>query len=279
MGLFDKLFGKSEKKKESPEPERKYVGHKQEWDSYLTHVDQVIGSIMLDLGLYEIAPLKDRSTCIWLAVTMNNPREDGLSSNEESKTLYEIEDELVSNLVKKHNAVFAGRLTSNKVRSFYFYVNDPTSYDRTIASCMNKFANYSYDYGKKTDKDWEGYFDFLYPLPEQYQSMLNRRVIHNMEKNGDDLVTPREVDHFLYFKSDKDMGAFLAAIEDKDFKIINKGKKEDASDEYAYQLNISRTDKIDYQSIDEYVLDLWHLARENNGIYDGWGSVIIKKED
>jgi len=36
-----------------------------------------------------------------------------------------------------------------------------------------------------------------------------------------------------------------------------------------------REDKVDYDSVDEYVLPLWSLAVEHDGNYDGWETGIV----
>jgi uncharacterized protein (TIGR01619 family) len=270
MGLFDKLF------KKKPAELTAETGYNEEWDFYFSNVDDKFSSIAVDLGLNKIAPIDKQTNLVWISITMNNPRPDGLSSNEESGILGEIEDALDTELKNKFEATYCGRLTSNNFRDLYFFLEDSTLYDKAISDIMVAYPNYSYDYGIKDDPNWTGYFDFLYPLPNQMQSIQNRRVVDNLESNGDKLTKKRPVFHWLYFRTDEDREMLLKKIESENFEIINKSF-DDSFGEYGYGLQLSRVDNVDLNSVDEYVLQLWQLAGECNGEYDGWETSIEKE--
>jgi uncharacterized protein (TIGR01619 family) len=274
MGLFDKFFGKKETESK-PEAPNSNPSHEEEWDFYFSNVDDILGSFYVDLGLAKIAPLSEKPNLVWVSVNMNNHREDGLSSNEEFNILAAIEDKLQELIVSKHNSIYAARLTTDGRRDFYFYMGDTTLYDKTISESMVAYPSYTFDFGIKEDRLWESYFDFMYPNRRQFQSLQNRRVVDNLEKNGDTLTKPRQVDHWIYFKTENDRKAFLSEIESLNFNIISEHEKTSFGD-FPYKLHISRVDKVDLDSVDEYVLDLWQLAEECNGDYDGWETSVEK---
>jgi uncharacterized protein (TIGR01619 family) len=275
MGLFDKLFGKKEQEIQSEKLIANLV-HEEEWDFYFSNVDDIIGSFYVDLGLAKVAPLNDKPNLIWLSLKMNNPREDGLSSNDEFDKLAAIEDRLQEFVSSKHNSIYVGRLTSNNHRDFYFYFGDTTFYDKTISEAMVAFPSYTYEFGFKEDKEWETYLEFIYPNPRQYQSIQNRRVVENLQSNGDPLTKQRQVDHWIYFKTQNDRQTFLIKIKDEGFQIINECTIEDDSD-LPYSLQIARVDNVDINSVNDYTLNLWELAGECNGDYDGWETSIEKE--
>lgn len=268
MGLRNKIFNKETKQIVTTQ------GHQENWDFYFNNVDKIIGSFFIDLGLIKIAPIKDKTNLIWISISMNNPKEDGLSSNEESQTLFEIEDNLVKNIKTKHKAIYVGRLTSNSKRELYFYSGDTTLYDKTISESTVKYPMYEYDYTLKDDKDWDTYQEFLYPTPQQFQCIQNRHVVEQLEKEGDKLIKEREVDHWIYFKSESDRTEFLELIKNDGFTIIYNGY--DKTYEYPYSLQIKRIDKVDQNSVDEYVIYLWKAANDCNGDYDGWETSVEK---
>jgi len=275
MGLFNKFFKiKTDQTQEQQLP--LVVKHNEEWDFYFSDVDDIIGSFYIDLGLAKVAPLKSYSNLIWVSAKMNNPQSDGLSSNEESNILYQIEDRLINFISKNHQAIYTGRLTSNGRRDFYFYFVDPFLHDKTIAESMIAFPYYEYDFGIKDDIKWDHYFEFQYPLPRQFQSIQNRRVLDQLEKKGETLVKERQVDHWLYFKTSNDKDAFLQKIKNDRFNIID----DDYNIIYGaspYRLHISRIDKVDFNNVDNYTLYLWELAQECNGEYDGWETSVEKE--
>jgi len=247
--------------------------YKEDWDYYLSKVDGVIGSFFVDLGLRKIAPVADRPNMVWVSITMQNPREDGLSSNEECNLLYEIEDNLVNNIADRHGAIYAGRLTSDGMRQLFFYFGDMSSCEETITQSMSKYPAYEFKYGNKEDKEWNVYIDFMHPSPRQCQIIMNGRVIRNLEKHGDNLTKERMVDHWIYFKSENDMKNYIAEIESQNFQVIDSHQ----NDEKIYVLNIERVDKVDYHSVNDYTLYLWELAGKHNGNYDGWGCNVVKE--
>lgn len=273
MGLFDKLFGKTNPEK--PTTTQPEVEHQQEWEFYFSNVNDMLGSLFVDLGLHRVAPLADRPNIVWVSINMNDPREDGLSSQEESGLLIEIEDALVGKMTSTHNSIYVGRLTSAGDRDFYFYLGDTTLYDKTVSDVMVAYPKYNFDFGTKEDKQWSDYFDFLYPLPQQFQSIQNRRVVDQLEAGGDNLTKPREVFHWLYFKSDIDRETFLERIKNDNFSIVDKGNDKSWG-EFAYSLQIKRVDNVDLESVDEYVIYLWTIATELGADYDGWETSVEK---
>jgi uncharacterized protein (TIGR01619 family) len=253
--------------------------HTEEWDFYFCRVDDKPASIYLDLGLKEVAPVKDKGNIFWVSIQMNNPKEDGLSSSEESDFLWEIEDQLIASINLKHAAVYAGRLTHNGARDYYFYFGDEVLMDKTVSDVMVNFPAYEYDFGIKENDNWDSYFNFLYPSPRDYQSIMNRRVLTQLEKNGDKLTESREVDHWIFFKSDADRKMFEDEVLKRNFRI----KVKDFSKEYGenpYKLVITRGDKVGWKDIDKYTIELWELANQFHGDYDGWECpIIIEKKD
>lgn len=274
MGLLNRFFKiKTVKTNNSQLPLT--IKHNEEWDFYFSNVDDVLGSFYIDLGLAKMAPLASYSNLVWISVKMNNPQNDGLSSNEESDVLFQIEDRLTDFINRKHQAIYTGRLTSNRRRDFYFYLTDQLLYDKTISEAMVAFPDYDYDFSIREDINWSHYLEFQYPLPRQFQSIQNRRVLYELEKQGDKLVKERRVDHWLYFKTSADKEIFLQ-------KIINDGFNvgdDDYNIQYGaspHRLRIFRIDKVDFEHIDDYTLYLWELAQICNGDYDGWETSVEK---
>ncbi|WP_213278938.1 DUF695 domain-containing protein [Chryseobacterium indologenes] len=274
MSFFNKIFGKPNNK-QATMLSASETNNKEDWDFYFTNVDGNLASIFVDLGLITMAPMKDKPNIVWVSIQMNNPREDGLSSKEESTLLCDIEDALVSKVSSKHNSIYIGRLTSAGHRDLYFYSGDTMLYDRTISEVMVSYPKYEFEYGSKEDKEWSGYLDFLYPTPTQMQTIQNRRVIDQLEKNGDDLTKAREVDHWIYFKTETDREAYIEQISNNGFSIVEKGYNKEL-DETPFVLHIKRMDNVDQNSVDDYVIYLWKLANELNADYDGWETSIEK---
>ena len=138
---------------------------------------------------------------------------------------------------------------------------------------MQSYNGHVYTVRLTKDEKWNRYFNFLYPEPEQLQSIKNRKVLEELESNGDDLSKERQVDHWIYFKTENDRSAFLKSIDKENYAVVTSDFLASSAD-YPHRLHISRTDKIDQLSIDKVVLHLRRLAQKHNGDYDGWETSI-----
>lgn len=256
MGIFSNLFGQKK--------------HVEEWNFYMTNIEDKLASIYIDLELHKHIPLKEKSNLCWIAIKLNNPTENGLTTNEESKTLFEIEDKILEILNPK-NTIYGGRLTSDGFRDFYFYSKDINEFKNNAQKIADKYKDYEFIIDTKIDKNWSGYLD-IYPNEMDFQIISNREVVENLEKNGDHLAKPREVFHWIYFKKEVDRQKYVDLVKKNDFDVVNENynKKE----KLPFSVQIKRIDKVGYGDIDDYTLYLWKLAKENNGDYDGWETSV-----
>lgn len=247
--------------------------YRPDWDIYTCHIEDGPAVIGLDLDLRRFAPLKEKPNAVYISVYLNNPREDGFPRGDEFALMGEIEDSLVENLQSKLNAHFVGRTFSNGVRDFYFYAGNTLLHDKFIADTMINFPNYKYDYGVKEDKNWELYFDFLFPDVYEFQRIQNRKVLRTLQKHGDIKEKERPIDHWINFRNEADKSLYWERIKDIGFKIEEESKTPDP--EFPVKLHISRVDKADEPNINEVVMTLWELAKELNANYDGWETCIV----
>jgi uncharacterized protein (TIGR01619 family) len=272
MVLSNRLLGQI-KIDNSTKSNQLNMAHKEEWEVYIDNDGDDLASYLVDIGLHSVAPIKSKSHIVWITLTMNNPRKDGLSSQEESGLLNEIEDALFGKITSKYNSIYVGRLASEGERHLYFYFEDTTLYDKTIEEAMIAFPKYKFEFGTKQDATWTYYFEFLYPRPHHIQTIQNRRVVQQLEKGGDKLTKSREVFHWIYFKSDEDREKFIDKIKNDNFLVVEKDYDKTWG-EFSYKLQIKRVDKVDLNSVNEYVIYLWELANELNAEYDGWETSI-----
>lgn len=245
-----------------------------DWAFYFSNVDDKHSSISTDLGLTKVAPIRTQPYIVYISIKMKSPREDGLSSSEEASILWEMEDEVNANL-EAQNAEFTsvGRLTSSGFRDLYFFGSNAMIMEKIIDETMIKFSDYEFDIGSREDKEWKSYFEFLYPLPRQMQSIQNFRVVDIIQKGGDDLSKEREVFHWIYFRDINKLKEFEKYTMGQGFKTLSIGNSDG---EFNYVLQISRVDKVGFNDIDEYTIDLWEKAKEFEGEYDGWETSIEK---
>jgi len=77
---------------------------------------------------------------------------------------------------------------------------------------LNQFKGYEFDSGWKEDPNWAKYVEVLYPSEENRQCMENRKVLDVLEQKGDKLERPRDVWHWIYFRTDTDREQFFESV-------------------------------------------------------------------
>lgn len=250
----------------------------QKWDFFMCRIEGAPASIRTNLALIEVAPLEGLSQRLQFYIKMQNPRPDGLSSNEEYPILCDIED-AIGEKAGAAGAVSAGVVKSEGFLELWFYTQNAEALAKTCEEALQTFEGYQSGYNIAEDPEWEDYFDFLYPDEFSYQTMQNRKVLMQLEKNGDKMEVPREIDHFFYFKEAAQQQAFAKEAEAKGFKVrfnddefVEDRKAE--GKEYPYMVEATREDSP--LAIDDIVWDLLELASPFEGNYDGWGCVNVQ---
>ena len=251
----------------------------EDWGGYLCRwSDGQLASVRLNLGLalLEFDPQVKYTKRIQLSVMLKNPDEDGLPIKEEEKTLYHIED-LLESVIKEKEGILAGFLRWDKRLSIFAYVEDEKGYDEAFAVALKEqFPDYEYKFWVDEDKEWETYFNALYPDKYNYQGILNNKLIYQIQMDGDTMV-PRVLEHCLYFKTQKARKEFLEKVETEGFRRIDKREDEvvDETNEYPYQIVVGRED--DFRNANSVTWYLMETAEELEGYYDGWGCITVKE--
>ena len=262
--MFNKFF-----KKKSEQS----IEIKQDWASYFTRVDEKPASIRLNLGLNSVAPIEKYEHRIWFSIQLLDADSNGFTTREEFPKICQIEDN-ISEALEKKGAIAAGALKTNGTFDVYFYTSETIDIAKLAAAVMQNHPDYRYATDTKIDTNWSDYFDFLYPAEFEYQTILNQRVLTNLDKEGDNPAIERAVDHWLYFQTATDRATFITAIENIGYKTLSQEKV--TKDNYTFQLNISKVSDVNWNTINDNVWELITLAKENNGVYDGWGCPITK---
>ena len=248
----------------------------EDWDAYLCRwFDEQPASVRVNLALLDFEEKDTYTKRIQLSVMLKNPDENGLPTEEEEETLYQIED-LVESIIKEKQDILAGFLRWDKRLSIFAYVEDEKGYEEAFAVALKEqFPDYEYQFWVDEDEEWETYFT-LYPDKYEYKAIMNNRLIDQIQMDGDTMV-PRVLEHCLYFKTQKARKEFLEKVETEGFRRIDERADEvvDETNEYPYQIVVGRED--DFRNANSVTWYLMETAEELDGEYDGWGCVTVKE--
>lgn len=244
------------------------------WEIYVTYVDEKPAVILVDIGVAQAAPIEGLSKLVWVWVQIQSPDEEGFPSEDEDFKLNEIED-VVTDSTVSDGVRYAGRITSDGRREFYFYTDNPERFQESASTAMQSVPEYHFEIDNADDEEWRHYFDVLYPSPEDFQQIHNQHVITRLQQAGDSLTPPRPVDHFANFKSEEDRGSFIIAAGTVGFEAVSRPDR-DTSVDFPFSVGLLRVDSVDPDTIDQITFELFELARQYNGEYEGWGSKVVK---
>ena len=237
------------------------------WATYLCNVNGSIASIFLNIALAQGAPIADKHLLQWVFLRLKSPRPDGLSATEEMAVLIDIEEALIRELFTSCHAVLGGRITTLGIREFYFYGQSIDQFEDAVRAALQPFAGYEFALGNQEDRKWSQYFDVLYPPPEEMQRISNWELLERMRYAGDDLSVVREVNHWLYFPSKQARRSFQEASVQAGFKVTSDAK---GNEPFPSGIVVMREQAIEEKLINATVIELFRLAKQFGGEYDGW---------
>lgn len=247
------------------------------WDVYMARYEKGAGSTVFNVSLKDSAPIKGYPFLLKTGVKAKDCPQGGLVSGTELDMLYSISDKMKSIIDAELKNREAGTFSYQCERTDYYYVADTNGLRTKLAVAYKTFyPQYEYTIEIRVDPEWDAYLKFLYPNEEIREYMENEKVIYNLTKAGDDLSKPRQTDHWLYFNNEADRNAFISYALKENFKIESRKTLDKGS--RPFQLQISRTDKVDMSSITEITGELRKKAKELNGEYDGWETFVIKNK-
>lgn len=245
------------------------------WNVYLADYDGKVGSTVLNMSIVNRAPVKSLP---YLIVTGINPKEiedSGLPTKDEFVQQYAFSDGLDTFLLKQPTNELVGIFTSNGERLHYIYVADTLGLRNKIMDFYaNKYPSYSYYLSIKKDAEWKAYLEFLYPNDYTLEYMDNQFVVDNLIKNADKLDQAREVNFWAYFKTKGDRAKYISYLKANGFSVEEEDK--DKNFDLPYTLRFSKTMAMDITKLTDITFELRKKAKENNGEYDGWETMVVK---
>ncbi len=241
------------------------------WDFYQCTVNGKPASIYLDLGLHKAAPdpAKPLLLIVWLDLRFPDA-EHRMSTDAEFDALGAIEDRLAEGFKDAYDCTYAGRITTDGRREFYFYSASANQIEALALSALAPFPGYTVKAWSQSDARWEQYLSVLYPRDSSLRWMKDKGVIEALAKAGDTPAIARAVSHFSYFSSDAKRTAFNQSVEKAGFRIwkLLDNRKPGDSHPFGVVYQLVQTPTLAVMS--ETTALLSKLSEKNAGQYEGW---------
>ncbi len=245
------------------------------WEIYMKNIDGHIASVLFNAGIsIEIEDIKYSYPMIaFVKVKLKEPNKRGLLSSGEEAEIFYLEDKLEASLIKFRIGKYVGRVISNGYVTFLYYLQFTYNWDDFLEFALNEHQSYEITSGYKDDNEWNYYKNLLYPTPTEWQIIQNHKVCDALKSKGDDLSTPRAIEHKIFFTSQNSQkDELIQQLKQNGFKIQKEIKN---SEEYEGIL-FYRKDKPFYTDIDDITLFLIDLSESYNASYDGWETSVVK---
>ncbi len=243
------------------------------WDFYSCEIDGKPHSTMVNLSLFDSAPIPKLKLFHCLEITLKYPNpEHGMTTDEEFQPLRDME-ELIDRS-ETENLRYVARQTDDGKRKFYFYTSPEFGFVSLIAVLEQAFPAYEKTTFNFEDIGWQTYFEDLYPNAIGMNEISNRSVFLQLEANGDNLDIPREIDHTVIFENRKQANEFSRIAEGRGFTVNIKTKGIFSK---TYDLLVQRIDPP--SGLDPITYELQELATGLGGSYDGWGCLVQTSSD
>jgi hypothetical protein len=242
-----------------------------QWEFYECTVDDKHRALItVDVSRYDGAPDPARPFVLRVVVPFVNPQEDGFHPAEERERIDQIEQQL-GGVVAGLGGVYVGRAIFDGARRHYYYLADHDAAKAAGEQCIAAVTDRALEAGGFSDPEWSEYFGFLYPNDLAWQFIQDRNTIAALRDQGDDLETPRKIEHAAVFPSAAARDGFAAQLGELGFEI------DDTSDDLAgpmsHEVEFSATRKpLEVLRLNEKLL---LLASEAGGEYDGWGCEVV----
>ena len=246
------------------------------WNTYIANYEEgKAGITTLRMDLMAQAPFKDYPYLLVVGFGFDPNPENGFPKKEDQEKIYEIDDHIIDFVDENTDGLHVGSFTFDGKRLSYFYLTSANDIDQKLESFFNTQLPGTPPFiDVEEDKEWESYVEFLYPDKDILRYMADRDVVMQLEKHGDDLETPRRVDHWSYFKTMDDVSLFSAELLKLGFEVGEMGETTVGNDPYKCQF--WRDEKVELMDIHQVTSELRVLAEKFNGVYDGWETRIIK---
>ncbi len=240
-----------------------------DWENYVASVNGKPVSVNVDLGLSSFAPVREDSFVIILRVKMNAVGTNGMPSPAEEERLILMEDGLVELLARQSGATFAGRFTQRGIREFYFYAPDTMGFRRAVNQAMQPFSGHEWLSQAKKDKQWENYFNVLYPGKLDLFRIQSRRSMDALLKSSPLRKAPLDIDYFFSFRSTESMKLFLGAPEMTAFQVVSLPVNPQAG-KSNLELVLRRKANPDQGWIEAQLVPLFNQAQRVGGEFLGF---------
>jgi hypothetical protein len=203
-------------------------------------------------------------------VKSNNIDENSDSFDE----FLETKESLIIALEYENRTKYVGTRVNDGWHEFYFYAKNSKNLESVVAQ-MLKDSGYKYESSVVKDTKWDFYHKNLYPTELEFHNIESDKIIFLLEEEGDELITPRDVEHYVSFDTATQKERFIQNALECGFEF----KDDISSEEFEYGVALIKKHSVTNEDVRKVVEELYLLVKKDHGYYEGWSTVLVSSDD
>ncbi len=242
-----------------------------DWVNYLAERDLGLMSVHVDLGLNYIKP--NYKNLLIVGSKFEGCMANGFPNDNGMNELYTFSDSLSQVVKRVTKSKLVGVLTYQCYGFDVFYVKDTANLREEINRMISdNFKSPDSYITIKNDRKWNYYYENIFPTNAPNDFFVDHEYLTEMVAQGDDLKEERLVTHWLKFRKEKRMLKFVNEVKNLKFNVDSLYAGKDVM--YPFEVELSRKDKVNPESINILTNTLKVLAMKMGGQYEGWGTEV-----
>ncbi|SFV49818.1 Putative cytoplasmic protein [hydrothermal vent metagenome] len=217
----------------------------------------------IEVNLGEIRNISELEYLISVFVKFDALKED----NEKVEEFLDFKESVIDML--QDEAVYIGMRVIDGWSEFYFYSKESKGIEQKVASIFRE-SGYAYEISITKDSRWDFYYNNLFPTDLEMYLIYSKKSVLQMMAEGDDLLKPREVEHYVSFDTESQKDRFVSEVE----KIGFAYKDEIDSKELPHAVALAKVHALDQDSLEKNIGELLKLIKKDHGHYELWSAPL-----
>ncbi|MDZ4868031.1 MAG: DUF695 domain-containing protein [Alphaproteobacteria bacterium] len=244
------------------------------WESYFSRINDQVGSIFVNMALEKGLPSAGRDHLVQLRVTARALGPNGFPSAGDLDKFAAQMKAIQTEINRVGGAIYVGHITYGGLRESFWYAQKPSSVEDAVRRGMRTFQDYDFMLSSRPEPNWETYRNVLLPSPHERRLLDNSGVYDALRKEGDALDEAREVDHWAYFPTADARNEFVKRLP-SGYALRGTTNPNHTPAHTDYGARVFHT-SVPGDELDAATIELFDLAKETGGEYDGWECPIVK---
>jgi uncharacterized protein (TIGR01619 family) len=243
-----------------------------QWQIYQRMIDDMPATAMVETSWTEEGPDPDKPVCVIVRIPFESEEDLGLPDTDDEFEALDAMTEALVKALSKHKAYFAGKLMHNFAHSLYFYTPGNDGIEQAVATAISKFKGREADVTCIDDPEWERIGEDVWPTEVEVRWNEDMAVLSALEEGGDDMTTPREIEHMAIFASRETCEQFAEWSRQNGFTVGEPTQDE----EDAFSIEFTKVSAPTIEAIFDQTGAITEIAEELGGMYDGWQCRLVK---